>query len=282
MKQNFRRFLTLLPLLAGCLPEGNTAATIGRCIERSQSPRLLVAGSGSTIPLARALADHYPSSTLKAEVADSIGTQGAIRALRDDAIDLGLASRALSAEERSEGFREFPLAQVAVGWVVNGPSPTSITSSELVEILEGRRSFWPSGTPIIPILREKGDSSISLLRIRMPAVFAAVQNAMAAERFTVALTDQEARNLLSETRGAIGLLDLDLMTDSALHTIALDGIAPTEANLLAGRYPLLKTLSLILGPRSGAEANAFVEFAISKRARSVFAERHYLPLTQGD
>src|SRR4051812_17183727 len=109
------RAAPILALLAACSAGGPDMPPAGEaCAAESGRPAgLLLAGSGSNLALVHAIALRYESQGLGPApmVAESIGTGGALAALHDRQIDVGLSSRPLKDSERA-GVTEVPLARV--------------------------------------------------------------------------------------------------------------------------------------------------------------------------
>ena len=283
----------LLWVAAGAACGGGTADAVGgggasRCEpEPARPPGLLAAGSGTNLALVRALAARWDdvAGGDRVEVPESIGTSGAVRALLDGAIDLGLASRPLTDDERRRGLVETPLGDTLVALVLHpGPPVASIDGRELLEIYSGRRTAWPDGTPIVPLLREAGDSGERILTAAFPELGPAFDEARAKERWTICYTDQEMRDALLALPGALGLLDVGTLRLERLPLVALalGEVAATPGEALAGRYPLRKRLSaLTVGAPAGAVAQ-FLSFARSPAASAVLEEGGYLPAELGD
>jgi phosphate transport system substrate-binding protein len=275
----------LLPACRGKDSGGRSEAPPCRP-ETDRPPGLVVAGSGSCLPLVREIArryrDHDPGTTVS--VPDSIGTSGAIRALVDGAIDVGLASRPLTKTERAGGIVATPLARSIFAVVVHDGTPVkSLTQAELVDIYAGHRTAWSDGTPIVPLLREAGDSGDPVLAASFPDLAAAVQEARRAERWIVCYTDQEMRDALLAKEGAVGFLDLGIIAleHLALSPVAIDEIAPTPENALSGRYRALKELSLLTRGEPVGEAAAFAAFTRSAAAADILVDGSYLPPATG-
>ncbi len=144
------------PFLDGPLPAATLATPV------AASTALTLAGSGSNLPLTRALVEafrkHHPDT--KIFVHASIGSGGGVRAVRDGAVDIGLVSRGLTEEEGRLGLVVTPHVRVAVV-VATHPSVADrcVASAELAAILSGARSSWSDGSRRVVLLRERGDSS---------------------------------------------------------------------------------------------------------------------------
>ncbi|GMV38857.1 MAG: hypothetical protein AMXMBFR64_05730 [Myxococcales bacterium] len=256
-------------------PELPAGATCAADLERPDG--LLVAGSGAGLPVARAIARTWGSGPVR--IPESIGTSGAIRALLDGSIDVGLASRPLTDEEHRQGLAGTPLARSIIAFVANKAAPVEgVDDAMLADIYGGRMTAWPDGTPLVPVLREPGDSGAEVLRAHAPRVFEAMEQARREGRGVVATTDQEARDALLQIQGAVGPLDLGIVRLEGLPLRPLHwrGIAPEPSEVLAGRYPLVRTLWLLTRQAPGPEARAFLALATSKEVEGVFGSGGYL------
>ena len=217
--------------MAGCATAVDSAPVCTAAVSRPAG--VLVAGSGAAIPLARALASRYDGPAGPGGpaivVAESIGTGGALRALGDRAIDIGLASRPLAPREAA-GLEVALLADAPIVIAARGKQPRSITWELLLSIAAGRQSTWPDGTPAVVVLREPGDSGLRVIGDTTPELAEAFEAARATGAGLVAYTDTEALELLDTIPGAFGIVDraaLGLASVDATPLRVID--APPEA-----------------------------------------------------
>jgi phosphate transport system substrate-binding protein len=277
-------WIALLAAAPGCRrpAEGAGDAPAPACEDETvPPPGLVAAGSGSNLALVRAIARRYERlhPGARVSVPESIGTGGAVAALADDAIDIGLASRPLTEEERRRGLVETPLAGTILAFAADPDARVaSLGRSDLVAIYSGRRTTWPDGSTIVPLLREPGDSGERLLAAEMPDVAAAMARARDEERWTVCYTDREMLDALLALEGALGFVDVGTMRLEAapLAVLAIDGVEPTPENALAGRCRFVKPLSFVTdGPPAG-ETAAFIEFARSAAVADILERGAFL------
>lgn len=268
-----RILLLALLLGAGCVGEPAGPTGVERCAPPPPRPAgLVLAGSGSNLPLVRRIAEryrqHHPAARIT--IPQSIGTSGAVRALLDGAIDVGLASRSLKAGERARGLVETRLARTRVVFAVH-PSVAvrRASAAELVAIYRGERTRWPDGTPIVPLLREPGDSARVILARSLPALDAAIEEAFHARRFRACFTDAEMQRLLAALPGALGFLDEGILR---LEGGGLRALALSDATL-----PALKPLSFVTRGTPRGEAERFLLFARSPEIAALLAAGGYLP-----
>jgi phosphate transport system substrate-binding protein len=232
---------------------------------------LIVAGSGSNLPLVRLIAQRFPQSPGGAPVVipQSIGTRGAVRALLDGVIDVGLASRALQPAERQQGIVATPLGLSAVVFAAHrSVQVAGVSQAELVAIYRGQRLTWPDGARMVPLLREPGDSGRLALRRWLPDVEDEMAAAFAANRFRTCYTDAEMESALLTIPGALGLIDEGTvrLEKLDLRRLRVDPGAPATA---------LKPLYLLtLGAPRGVAAR-FVAYACSPAAADILRRGGY-------
>jgi len=201
----------------------------------------------------------HPGHTV--HVAASIGSSGAVRAVADGAVDVGLLSRPLRDDERALGLVDYPLpTELPHAVVASGADPAStLTRAELIDLLLARRQTWPDGSPAVVLLRESSDSGNQLIRAHWPEVGQAIDAALAAGYWFVCHTDQEMRDELLRIPGALGFLDtLTIRLESLpLRPLEIDGVAPSDL-----AWPLDKRLSLLTGPSPSPAAEQLVRFVL--------------------
>jgi phosphate transport system substrate-binding protein len=190
------------------------AADTRACVKQMARPDgLVAAGSGASIPLFRRLADNYRGlNGVEVVVPESIGTGGAVRALRDGAIDLGLATRPLKARERRGDIVETPLARTALAVAVRRDTAVGRLDRDLVRrVFSGKQKRWSDGRAIIPLQREQGDSGWQIISKADPGLFEAIQKGRALKYQRYCYTDGEVFDTLAQVQGSVGIVDEGVM-----------------------------------------------------------------------
>jgi phosphate transport system substrate-binding protein len=268
--------LALLAALGGaCGPAGGRGAP-GEGVECAPVPKAtgwVIAGSGSNITPMRALLRAWrPGEDV--QLPESLGTGGAVAALVDGAIDIGLASRPLSEAERATGVKEHPLARSPIGLLRQmRRAGSGLTLEDLIATLDGEPRAWADGTPVTPLLREKGDSGARVVAAAFPALGAAMERARQARRWPVLWTDQEMADALVSVDGAVGFLDLGI--------VRLDRLPLSEVRI--GRDLLAKQLALLTHPRTRGRdprTEQLLYFAAGQRAEGLLIQAGYLPAVE--
>jgi phosphate transport system substrate-binding protein len=244
---------------------------------------LELAGSGSNLPLTRALAEAFRARSPGARltVHESIGTTGGVRAVRDGAIQVGLASRPLTADESRLGLAVTAYARVAVVVATNaGVHERCTTKDDLLAIYGGTRTRWSDGSRLVVLQRERGDSSLLAVGSLVPGFVAVNDAAYREQRWRVLYSDLAMQEALLATEGAVGIFDLGAIEAQRLpiNVLCIDGVVPSRETLLSGAYPFGKDLAFVTAgapSRLGAE---FIAFVLSSEGRELTARLGYLPL----
>jgi phosphate transport system substrate-binding protein len=261
--------------------ERATAADASALASTPEPDVLHLAGSGSNLPLTRALAEaHAEAGGAQYVVHESVGSRGGIRAASDGVIQLGLISRPLVADEQDLGLVVIPYARSPVVVAVHASvADEGVTSEELLDIYRGVKTRWSDGSRIVVLHREQGDSSHRVFERHLPELATISDEAHREGRFRVLYTDAAMEEALVSTPGAIGLYGLGLIPmDLPLKALRIDGIAPTEANVREGIYPYVKDLAFVTKEEPGELAADFLRFVFSERGQAIIRERSYLPL----
>jgi len=247
-----------------------------------QQVQLTAAGSGVNLGITRLLAAAFtklhPNITI--DVPGSIGTKGAIKAVSEGAIALGLISRPLKDEEKALGLVAQPYARTAI---VIGVHPNvkddAIATEQLNEIFKGTRTQWQDGNQIIVQAREKSDSGFLVLENTLPGFKEVYAESHEARRWTLYFNDQAANQAIATVPYAIGVTDLGMIATEQLpvKVLQLNGVRPDPEKVLDGTYPLSRHLWFLYRAEGlTAEAQAFLAFVASPAGKEILQAKGYL------
>ena len=154
-----------------------------------------------------------------------------------------------------------------------------LSLTQLAELYGGRQTRWADGQPVRLVLRPANDGDTALLASFSPAVKAGLDTAMARDGMVVALTDQDSADAIERLPGALGTSSLALL--SAEHrrarALAIDGVMPTVATVVNGRYPFVKTMLLVAKAPVPPAVSQFLAFVASDAGRRILAEHGHAP-----
>ena len=226
--------------LVGCgsnSPQSADAAEQGKNVESVElNGTIKLAGSTSMEKLCEAMAESFmernPGVTVTVEYT---GSGAGLESLAAGSVDIGNASRGLKDEEKASGVVENIVAIDGIAVITNKScSIKDVTSKDLAKIYSGEITDWAElggeEQPIIVIGREAGsgtrDAFEELLEVKDGCAYAQELDSTGAVLAKVATTP-----------GAIGYVSLDVVDDT-VSGLKIDGVEPTEEEILAGNYML--------------------------------------------
>jgi phosphate transport system substrate-binding protein len=268
MRRIVRRAATLLVLsLVGCgAAAGDT---------------LRVGGTGGAIDMMRQLGTAFTASNgIDVDIAMSLGTSGAMRALADQVLDVAVSARRLTAEESSYGFFEVPIARTALVFATSHRNPNGLKGTDLARIYASDRPAWADGTPIRIILRTRFDADTLIIGSLFPGMREAFAAARQRQELPVSATDQDNTKMAETIRGSLmfgGLSQLE-MEKRDLRYVAIDGVLPSLAAFESGAYPHEKVFYLVFPAIRSAAAQRFLDFARSDVGRKILRASSALPV----
>lgn len=227
--------------LTGCGAKKDDAAANGDSTKQEAtggdlSGTITLAGSTSMEKLCEAMSESfmeaYPNVTVTAEYT---GSGAGLESLAAKSVDIGNASRNLKDEEKSSGAVENVVAIDGIAVITDKDNKaTKLSKEDLTKIYTGEITNWSelggADEAIVVIGREAGsgtrDAFEELLEVADECKYAQELDSTGAVLAKV-----------TATPGAIGYVSLDVVDDT-VATVALDGVEPTEENILAGKYLL--------------------------------------------
>lgn len=256
-----RRLLQALPAALASLPS---------VLQARSGDEVRIGGTGVGLALAALLFDGRPG----VRVVPNLGTGGGLKALAAGAIDIALTARPLSGAERALNLSEREWLRSPFVWAAHPDVPASdLTLGELAALYDGRTRTWRNGAPVRLVLRPENDTDSVFMRGLGPALAQALAAAHARPGTHVAVTDMEAVDALTRMPGGIGLTTYGLVRVMArqLQVLSLGGVRPGVDTLTDGRWPHVKTVSVVTGPAVAPAAAAVIEAMFGTQAAAVLA-----------
>ena len=259
-------------LATACMPRG---PLIGR---DAPGASLLISGAGAMQQLATALADAFRRGRRGLAIqVERGGSLPAYIAASRGAIDVAAMTRPLSDVEDRAGVRHHLVARDAVGIVVHPSLPVKdLRRDQVRALLSGEVVNW----------RALGGPDLAVSVLVLPRGATARQSAeslvLDGDEFAVDAHECASAAALAAavaaTPGAIACLDgrdrrgLDRAGAAAFALLAVDGVAPTLASVLSGRYPYTEGFHLLLYGAAQApddSSGAFVRYARSAAGQAI-------------
>lgn len=249
---------------------------------------LTFAGTGVSLEITRILAKQFQKThpEIKINVPASIGSSGAIQGAAEGAIAVGMVSRPLKAQEKKLGLTVKAIAKTPLAFAVHPSVPdNNITSTQLLDIYQGKKTQWRDRQEIIVLTREPGDSSILILEQKISGFKQVYADSQKDKRWTTLYKDQQLNRLIEKTPLTLGIADVGTITAekklSSIKTLKFNGIAPTIENVAKGKYPLVKNLYFVFHPgKISPDAEEFIKFVRSPEGAKILAANSYLAMEE--
>jgi len=253
------RFLGMGTAIASVLLCGACGKDSGRAVN--------VVGSTSIQPFAEFLAQEYgrKNSGVQVEVQGGGSTAG-LQAVANGLADIGMCSRLLKADEAGQ-FTPIIIARDGLAIVVNPANPvTGLTIEQLRWLFGGQIRNWRDvggrDGPVRPITREEGsgtrESFVNLVMLKTDIS----RSALTQE------SNGAVKELVKGDPAAVGYMSLGLVGNE-LKAVYVDGIEPTAANVLAGKYKLARPLMFVTKGTIRPEAQRFVDYVLSAEGQRI-------------
>ena len=244
---------------------------------------LRVDGSTGAMPLVAALAKVYEAKSqgLKFEFGKGLGTKARIEALNVGSIDVAVASHGLRIDDLAkQGMIVAEIARTPVVFGVHSIVPViNLSQAQICSIYSGASTNWKAvGGPDLAIaVRTRPESEVDTEVVRDGiACFKALQMP---EAVKVMQRGGDMAKELAATTGSIGMTTTTVVEQSGnkIKALSLDGVAPTEANVTAGTYRLVREVFLVLKGGAAPAANNFLEFVSSADGAKIIKANGAIP-----
>jgi len=241
----------------------------------ARAQEIKVAGTGTATELLRQVgAEFLATSGVKVQVIPSLGSGGAIVALRDGVIDLAVSARTLKADEEAAGLKQVAVMRTAFVLVTSQATADALKTADLPGLVSSSAPAWSNGTAIRLILRPRSESDTALMGAMYAGMPEAIESLRARTDVPVAATDQNNADMAERIPGSLtGSTMAQLKAEKRdLRIVSLDGAAPTLANVESGAYPFSKKLHFIVRANVSPEVARFVEFLRSPQGEKALRE----------
>ena len=295
MKKVFSLLLSLtmvMALLAGCgggdTSSDTTATDDTAAGDTTQEETTALSGTvatdGSTSmeEVIGALGEQFMADNSGVTVTyNPTGSGSGIEAVSNGSCDIGLASRALTDDEKAGGLTETIVALDGIAVIVNAEnSVTDLSLEQIASIYTGAVTDWSefgsdAGT-IAVIGRESGSGT----RDGFESITGTEDQCVLAQELSSTGAVIEA---VRTTPGAIGYASLSAVQDQeGITVLTVGGVAPSEATVLDGSYAIQRPF--VFATRTdealSEAAQAFFDFATSTDANDLIANAGAVPVAQ--
>lgn len=198
------------------------------------------------------------------------GSGAGIEGVLAGTCDLGLSSRALSEDEKSQGAVENVIAKDGVAIVINPENTvTDLTTEQIAAIYTGEITNWSEvGGPDAEIA-VLGRDSASGTRSAFEEILGIVDSCVYLNEYSS--TGDVIGNVASNPN-AIGYASLSAVDDSVV-AVAVNGVTPTEETVADGSFAIQRPFVIVTveGTELSPAAKAFLDYAMSAEVADIIA-----------
>jgi phosphate transport system substrate-binding protein len=266
MKASTARGIVLMAAVA--------AATAG-CARQARST-LTVAGSTSVQPFAEKWVEAYRAKRADLEIQiQGGGSTAGVKAAETGAAQIGMVSRHLHPDEAGQ-LQQFDVARDGLAIVVNPANTlTGLTKEQVQRIYSGEITNWKQvgglDTAITVITREEGSGTRGAFEELVMGKDKKISNSALVQDSTGAV-----RQMVSSNPSAIGYISLGLV-DKSVKAVQLDAVDPTDANIDAGKYPLVRPFLFVTKGEPSGPAREFIDWVRGPEGQVVTRKEGLLP-----
>jgi phosphate transport system substrate-binding protein len=235
---------------------------------------LTLAGYTSVQPLAEKWVEAYgarhPGLSMSVQGG---GSTAGVRAALSGAAQIGLSSRSLTKDETSR-LRSITVARDGIALIVHPTNPLrDLSLRELRALYAGRLVGFPRTArdlPVTVITREEGSGTRAAFEHLVMGDEPIVARALVSD------STGAVNQMVGSDPAAIGYVSIGLV-DPSVKTLELDGVEPTEANIDAARYPLVRPFLFVVVGEQQPGTRAFIDWVLGPDGVALTRREGMLP-----
>lgn len=214
------------------------------------------------------------------------GSSAGVRAAIDRTAHVGMANRDLRPQEK-ERLGEHTLHVIGIDGIAiaarrDNPLFTvtrDLTTEQLARLFAGEFARFRDFDPRLPdreIVLLTRDASGGNTQIMQETVMR--QRSFAPGALQMPSTGTQLRRLETNANAIAYISSGVIWRSEAVEAFAVDGVMPTQENLIEGRYSLQRRMLLIVPGTPSAELAAFLAFLLSDEGQAIVERHDYVPI----
>lgn len=261
----------------------DTSAAAAESKDTAQTPvagNISTDGSTSMEKVIGALGEAFTKANPDANFTyNPTGSGSGITAVSEGRCDIGLSSRALKDDEKSQGLVETIVALDGIAIIVNNDNPVEdLSLDDIAKIYTGEITNWSEvggkDEEIVLIGREAGSGTRD--------GFESITKTSDSCKYRQELTSTgDVITTVSSNPSAIGYASLAAVKDT-VKKVSVDGIEATEETVKDGSYKVQRPFVFVTkdGTELSEAAQAFFDYATSKDAADIIAAAGAVPVAE--
>ena len=243
----------------------------------NESTVITISGSTSVGPLAEKLAAKFEETeNVKIEI-NQIGSSAGITNAISGVSEIGMSSRDLKPEEIDQGIEQLVIAHdgiVVVAHPSNGVK--DLTVDQVKEIFTGKVTNWKDiggeDKEIVVVSREEGSGSRDAFQ-----EIVGYESGELTPNAVIANGNGNIKTTVATNENAVGFISFEYIDDT-VSALKYNGVEPTAANVLAGKYELSRPFLFVYKDGVSDAVQKFMDFIVSTDGQKIVEEAGAIPL----
>lgn len=246
----------------------------------------------AAIPVADAAKALRDDQDLEVRIGTSGGSDAGIASLGEGQVDMALSSKPVSQEERAASpsvvFTEIPMGAQAIALTVSRDvwesGVHSLTANQVRDLYEGKIKNWKEvGGPDIKVSIFMTAPGRGVWEMFAQWLYGAVKKAPV-KPYPNVNTFEEARNAVEFTPGSFSQTPLPGIDNRIIFALGVKDDAgqvndPTPKNLANGKYPLCRTLYMVVNDKPTLNVKVVVDYMLTDSGQECVKKALLIPLS---
>ncbi len=272
----FLRVLLACCLFLSCLIAAHASAE-----GLGSDTRLVLTGSSTVAPVALEIAKRFeklhPGTRIDVQTG---GSSRGVADARSGAADIGMASRALKANESD--LITHSIARDGVGIIVNSANAIDTLSEEQIKnIFTGQIKNWQqvdgADKRITVVNKAEGHSTLELF-----LAYFNLKNSAIKAHVVIGDNQQGIKTVTGNPYAigyvSIGAAEFEITNGAPLKLLPMASIPASVDNIRNGTFPLARPLNFVTRSQPTGLAKQFIEFAQSNAVNDIIEAQFFVPL----
>lgn len=280
--QNFVR-LRALQMAVGASAIALSMAISG-CGKRAEHEalKITIVGSSTIAPLMSEIGKAYEKKNPGVRIdVQAGGTSRGVLDVRQGTAQIGMVSRELKADEKSDLHRAL-IAKDGLAMIVHKSNPVAaLTKEQVIGIYSGKLTNWKEvGGPDLPISvvsKAEGRSTLEIFSQYFGLSYKDIK-----AHVVIGDNQQGIQTVSGAPAGigyvSIGTAEYEAGHGSAIRLVPLDGRIPSTAAVAKGDYPLSRELNLVFKTENESKLDGLLKFAQSAEAAELTTKQYFVPI----
>jgi phosphate transport system substrate-binding protein len=253
----------------------------------AQPNRIIIDGSTTVGPIAKAFAEYYMSKNpgVNITVSESGSGNGA-KALINGMCDIADMSRFMKNEEFKAAVAKgiYPVGTViaidGLAVIVHPSCPVQgLTTDQIRNIYTGKITNWKElGGPNVAIVMISRDTNSGTYESFETLV---LNKQKISDKAEYVGSSGAIRSRVQSTPAAIGYVGLGFV-DKTVKALKVNGVYPDNATVVSGTYPIARPLFMFTNgyPKMGSRLGNFLNLYLTQKGQQIIEEIGFVPVTK--